>query len=144
MNAVNNQLRPINKERLCYIIGYFGISLILLMMIFSILKTYIFYFDVKHENWNFYRFLWCIPFAFLGFSFLALIYIRSPDSPFPKYLIYYPILLFFMCSIVFGVLHLFKSSSSFLYYYLSAPICFTLGYLADDFRSLAKSALNKK
>ena len=144
MNAENNQLKHINRNRLYCVIVYFGISLILLLIIFLKLKTHVFYFNVKSDNWNLYRFLWCIPFAFLGFSFLALIYIKSSDSPFPKYLIYYPILLLFMCSLVFGVLHLFKSSSSYLYYYLSAPLCFTLGYLADDFKNLATTAFKKQ
>lgn len=142
MNAVNKS-NTINKKRLYSYIFYLVISLILLFIIFSILRTHVFYFTVQEDNWNLYRFLWCTPFALLGFSFLALNYIKSSDSPFPKYLIYYPILLLLMCSAVFGVLHLFKSSSSFLYYYLSAPICFTFGYLADDYWTLAKSAFKK-
>ena len=134
----------VNKKRLCCYIFYLSISLILLLIITLKLRTQVFYFTVKDDNWNLYRFLWCIPFASLGFSFLALNYIRSPDSPFPKYLIYYPVLLLLICSAVCGVLHLFEGSSSISYYYLSAPICFILGYLADDFWNLTKSVFKRQ
>ena len=54
-------------------------------------------------------------------------------SPLPSYLVYYPVLLAVISAIIFSILHIFESTSGFVFYYFSFSLCFILSYLVDQF-----------
>ncbi|MHA1336271.1 MAG: hypothetical protein ACTSPW_11075 [Promethearchaeota archaeon] len=114
------------------------------ILIFFINKEKIFYIKPIIDSYNWYRFLWCLSGSLLGFSVLSFHIRNHPLSPFPSFLTYYPFLLIMISAIVFSVCHLFDKTSGFVFYYISFPICFTLGYLVDNYWNFLTSLIKLK
>ena len=82
---------------------------------------------------SFYRCLWALLCACLGFGYLTLTNLDNTDSPYPAYYINYPVILVLIAVVVFSILHLFSQSSGYVYYYLSFSLSFIFGYMVDYF-----------
>ncbi len=139
MTAENTPEEKINTARLWFSIGYFAVALTLIF----IFRNDIFYFDVKENTWNIYRFIWCYSAVFIGFATVAFELRYHSRPPFAKYLAHYPFQLLAMATLVFGGLHIFDVTSGYLFYYLSFGFCFTLGYLVDSYWSFVKTAIER-
>jgi hypothetical protein len=135
----SNKIEQINKQRVIFAVAYFLIFVLLLVIFWK----NIFYFEVPKDSLNVYRFIWCISFTALGFSLVAFEYRFHEVSPYPKYVIHYPFQLIAMAALVFSILHLFEATSRYLFYYLSASLCFTLGYMVDRYWGFIESAICK-
>ena len=130
----------IKTWRIIFTLFYFIIACLIVI----IWKDKIFYMKIIDDSYNWYRFLWCLCSSFLGFSVLSFHVRNHKNSPFPSFITYYPFLLFVISALVFSVCHLFDKSSGFIYYYLSFPICFILGYLVDSFWGIITSIIKNK
>lgn len=96
--------------------------------------SFIFYDDAIQGFNNYPRFIWCLSCAFWGFSMIAYRASLSnhKNRAFPQYYLSYFLILILVSSLDFAVFHIFKSTSNYLFYFLSAPTGFTLGYHADQ------------
>jgi hypothetical protein len=135
----NKEENKINKWRVIFAIAYF-LSGCLIIWFF---RKDMFYLSPMENTYNFYRFLWCVSSTFFGFSAIAFGLRCHKPSPFPEYLFHYPLQIFAMSSLVFGVLHLWDRTVSYVFYYLSFGICFTLGFLVDQYWVFIKELAGK-
>lgn len=101
--------------------------------------NFVFYNNAINNFQNYPRFLWCLAWSFIGFSFIA--YEISRISPlngrgkaFPDYYTIYFIILMGSASLVFAFLHIFDKASNYLFYFFAAPISFMVGYNVDVIR----------
>jgi hypothetical protein len=112
------------------------------MLFLSILSLLIFYFLRQQffitipKDYTDYvlRFLYVLPFSFIGFSFFAFIvamFQRPEDDPWLSYLFNYFPRLIILSLLIFSVLHIFETTSGVLYYFLSAGLSLYLGYNID-------------
>lgn len=128
LNSKHNKKYNLNHLlRVIFAIFYYLLSILLV----THFKTKIFYFQVLKDSWNFYRFIWCFASSSFGFANIALISRKNDNSPLPQYLTYYPLQLLASSALIFSFLHFSEKTSGFLFYYLSFPLCFILGYLVD-------------
>ena len=107
---------------------------LLSLLFFYIYKEKFFYLNAINNFGNIYRFLWILPFSFMGFSFLAFYVSRKGSSdkrPWMSYVFNYFPRLLALSLIIFSVLHLFDSTSGYIYYFLSAGLGLYLGYNID-------------
>ena len=118
-------IEKINQTRVIFSILYF----ILGFLIIYIFRDNIFYLLAEKDSYNIYRFYWCLSSSAIGFAFIILQTIHNPKSPLPSYLNYYPFILVLISTLVFSVLHIFESTSGFVFYYFSFSLCFLLGIL---------------
>lgn len=139
MDTPEDETKKINRFRVMFAVAYFLISIFLLVLFWKNL----FYFEVPKESLNLYRLVWCISFTSLGFSLIAFEYKYHKPSPFPKYVVHYPFQLLAMAALVFSVLHIFQATSGYLFYYFSASLSFTLGYMVDRYWGFIESAVGK-
>ena len=111
------------------------LGLLSLLFFYVFYKEEIFYLEAINGFGNTYRFFWVLPFSFMGFSFLAFHVSRkglSKDKrPWLSYIFNYTPRLFALSLIIFSVLHLFNSTSGYIYYFLSAGLGLYLGYNID-------------
>jgi hypothetical protein len=133
-----------------YFLVGFGIIAILLYLQFTTTIVFCDEFTIT-EHLHFYRFLWCISFACFGFAAIAYYWYKqnkklSSDkklSPaWPGYVTRYPLQLLITACLVLGVLHFWKRTSGYTYYYLSGAICFVLGFMVDYHWRIVKSSLD--
>ena len=137
MNIINfdnisKKLKLEDSKRLKWSFWTFLLSLLSLCCIYYYKSVFFFVTSVDAYNY-FYRFLWVLPFSFLGFSFLAFIASRGKhtDPPWLSYLFsYFPRLTAFSL-IIFSILHIFQSTSVIVYYFLSAGLGLYVGYHVD-------------
>jgi hypothetical protein len=139
MTEQNNAKDPLNWVR---VVLSFLYLLVALSLIFLFRKD-IFYFNEEEGSWNFYRFIWCLSVAFIGFFCVAFSLRRHKPSPFPKYVTLYPVQLGAVAALVFGGLHISDVTGGYLFYYLSFGLCFTLGYLVDSYWSFTKGIVER-
>ena len=92
-----------------------------------------FYREVPSGSWNVYRFLWCFSSVNLGFAMIAYVHRGVKESPFPEYMTRYPLLLLGISAVVFGGLHLFTATATYVFYYLSFGIGLTMGFMVDSY-----------
>lgn len=108
---------------------------LLSLMLFYFYKENFFYLEPINGIKNTYRFFWVLPFSFMGFSFLAFLVARrgafSDNRPWLSYIFNYFPRLVALSLIIFSVLHMFDSTSGYLYYFLSAGLGLYLGYNID-------------
>jgi len=123
--------------RIGFVFFYYLLPILLLIHF----RTKIFYLQALKDSWNFYRFIWCFASSSFGFANIALISRKSDNSPLPQYLTYYPLQLLASSALIFSFLHLSEKTSGFLFYYLSFPLCFILGYLVDKFWKILVSLI---
>ena len=131
--------KPINVWRVVFSAAYFLVFALLLLIFW----TKMVYLDPSKNSWNLYRFVWCLAFTSFGFSSVAFYFRRHAPSPFPQYLIQYPFQLGAMAALVFSILHIFQSTGGYVFYYLSSSVCFTLGFLVDEYFGMFKSIVSK-
>jgi len=129
----------IKSWRIIFTIIYF----VLAVLIVIIWNQKIFYLSVISDSYNLYRYLWCISCSSFGFSVLSFHVRTHPNSPFPSFITYYPVLLFVISALVFSICHLFEATSNFVFYYLSFGLCFAMGYLIDNFWTILSSLIKK-
>jgi hypothetical protein len=108
---------------------------LLSFIVFYLYQDNFFYDKAKEGIKDVYRFLWILPFSFMGFSFLALMVAKNSkvknDKPWISYIFsYFPRLIAFSL-IIFSVLHLFYATSGYIYYFFSAGLGLYLGYHID-------------
>ena len=135
INTTNN----INWTRVIFSVVYFLLGFLTIY----ILRDNIFYLLAKKDSYNIYRFYWCLSSSAIGFAVIVLRTIYHPKSPFPTYITYYPFILVLISTLVFSVLHLFESTSGFVFYYFSFSLCFMLSYLIDKFWDMIFVLLKK-
>jgi hypothetical protein len=139
MNQKQEEKKPINKWRVIFSILY----LVIFVGLLVIFGSRMFYFNVAKDSWNLYRFVWCLAFTSLGFSLIAFYHRRVSLPPYPEYILHYPVQLGAMAAVVFSILHLFEATSGYVFYYLSSSLCFTLGFLVDQYWDMFKSIIGK-
>ena len=134
-----------NFEKICQKINisdwrrFRWFSYILILRLLTIVIIFLdgnkfFYLNEVDGFKNVYRFIWVLPFSFMGFSFLALLVAKgghSKDNPWSSYIFNYFPRLIAISLIIFSVLHLFKETSGYVYYFFSAGLGMYLGYNAD-------------
>jgi hypothetical protein len=99
----------------------------------------------------YYRLIWCCSFGLFGFVALIITIInnvlyrnRKQDmSPFPTYLLYYPLLILITSAVSFALFSLILNLLGVLFYALSAALSFLLGYEVDDFINSLKWLFEK-
>ena len=133
------QKKPMNVWRIIFSAAYFLIFALLLLIFW----TKMVYLDPPKNSWNLCRFVWCLAFTAFGFSSIAFCHRRNPKTPFPEYVAQYPFQLGAMAALVFSILHIFQSTSGYVFYYLSSSVCFTLGFLVDEYFGMFKSIVSK-
>jgi len=127
-----------DHRRFRWFFGILFFSLLSLIVLYLI-KEKVFYSLAINGINNIYRFLWVLPFSFMGFSFLALGVSKQKgskklDKPWSSYIFsYFPRLIAFSL-IIFSVLHLFETTSGYIYYFFSAGLGLYLGYYTDRVR----------
>ena len=124
--------------RLAFVLLYLGIAI----LIFYICSGKMFYL-MPTEDFNGYRFSWCVLCSTIGFATIAFAARNHPKSPFPSYVTYYPLMIIAFSALVFAICHSFDSTSGFVFYYMSAPLCFFLSYKVDDSWRILESWLRK-
>jgi len=134
-----NQTKILNKARVAFSIIYLMIAVAL----FLFFRKSIFYFKVPKDTWNFPRFIWCCVSVSLGFSAIAFGLRYHDRSPLPEYFTHYPFQLLAMATLVYSLLQIFEATSGYLFYYLSFSICFTLGYMIDQYWGFFKALIEK-
>ena len=107
-----------------------------LFVFYYFCKEKFFYLNAANDFENIYRFFWVIPFLFMGFSFFAFYVARKglaikDKRPWMSYVFNYFPRLLALSLIIFSVLHLFDSTSGYIYYFLSAGLGLYLGYNVD-------------
>lgn len=129
----------INKKRVaCSIVCLLG-SVVPMILVCND----VFYLDVPTKSWNIYRLWWCFSCVLFGFGVLAFEYRRVQKSPFPEYIVRYLCQLCAMSTILYGGLHIFPSTSGYLFYSLSFGLGFTLGFMADYYWRFVKGVIDK-
>lgn len=96
-----------------------------------------------NETYHFYKFLWCFFSACTGLSAIAFYHRHEEESPWLKYITYYIPLIIAIASFVFGILHLWKETQGFVFYYLSGSLCFFFGFFVDYISSIWIELLKK-
>jgi len=133
-DKISTKLKILDFRRLRWFFWIFLSSLFALLF-FYLKRDVIFYDTITSGLNNIYRFFWVLPFSFLGFSFLALLAAKDggvkDDSPWSSYIFYYFPRLIAFSLIIFSVLHLFESTSTYIYYFFSAGLGLYLGYNID-------------
>ncbi len=95
------------------------------------------------DSYNLDRLAWCILCSFSGFFLFSSLYWKNSESPFPKYIFYYPGILLVMSSLVFSICHLNEASSTFIFYPLSFSLCAILVTLSDKLLHLVPEIVKK-
>jgi len=137
MNQENK--KDINKSRIFFSILYFLLPIVLVPLFW----TDMVYPQALQNSWNLGRFFWCCLCSSFGFSGIAFHFRRNEKSPFPEYVSHYPFQLLAMSALIFSLLHLLERTSSYLFYYLSGSLCFTLGFMADSYWVFIKAIIQK-
>ncbi|MBU4369444.1 hypothetical protein KKG58_01630 [Patescibacteria group bacterium] len=122
------------KNRIIFsiIYGLIGVFLIIVSLIF-LGSDFMFYNnEIKSIN-NYPRFLWSLSWCFIGFSLIAYQSSRNEHNvpAIPVYIIVYFPTLIMISLLVFGFLHIFQSTSNYLFYCLSAPMSFIMSFGID-------------
>lgn len=121
-------------RRFCWFFWILMLSL-LSIIIFFFNRDKFFYLNEINGFGNAYRFFWVLPFSFMGFSFLALWVSKrstpASEKPWSSYIFNYFPRLIAVSLIIFSVLHLFKETSGYVYYFFSAGLGLYLGYNID-------------
>ena len=131
--------KSLNWKRVLCAVFYAVIPLLLIYLFHSKM----FYLIEEESSWNFYRLLWCICCTSFGFANVAWYWRKNANNPFPEYITYYPPLLLLISCLIFSILHLWKNSSSYVFYYLSFALCFNLGFMIDSYWDIVKSFFEK-
>jgi len=131
--------KKLNKARIGCAVAFLLVSLIPVLC----LRERLFYYDVPKASWNAYRFWWCFSSVFFGFSAIAFVWRHVEKSPFPDYVLLYPLQLVAISTIVFGGLHLFPATSGYLFYYLVFGIGWTMGFMVDSYWAFITSIFGK-
>jgi hypothetical protein len=120
-----------NKSRLVGAGIYFLVAVVLFCFIMSWPNYFYNQPLCGFENWR--RLIWCFMWSFVGFSIIA--YKSSlgshPNNAWPSYATSYLVILVHIALITFSVLQSFPRTQNYVFYFLSAPICFSLSYLID-------------
>ena len=130
----------INWQRVAYSIPYLFFALLVLLC----RRSELFYLTPQPNAYNVDRFLWCVVDTLFGFFFVAVHHWKRASSPFPRYLLYYPVVVLLISALVFSGCHLFEKSSGFVFYYLSFVACFVLGFLIDRFWEFCELLIKEK
>ena len=85
------------------------------------------------------RLAWCFGSSLIGFSLAAVYSLRSSKgtgkkTPFPAYITYYPLFLIVDSLFVFGFLHLFNKTKTYLFYPFATWAGVNLGFFIDNVR----------
>lgn len=83
------------------------------------------------ENWR--RLLWCLAWSCFGFFCIAYqaSKMKNKDKAFPDYATLYPTALFLISLTIYSILQVFKGTSTYIFYFLSVPLCFSLSFMID-------------
>lgn len=96
--------------------------------------NFMFYNEPINGFGNYPRLLWCVIWVSLGFACIAYEASKWPhhlESAFPSYYTVYLIVLLVIASAVFGFFHIFDATKNYLFYFLSGPVSFILGFHVD-------------
>jgi hypothetical protein len=140
MNNIETQAqRKVQPSRIIFSAIFFLVPIILVCLY----ADAIFYLTEKSDNYNGYRFLWCVSCSMWGFSVIAFHWRYVTVSIFPEYFLYYPFMLLCISTLVFALLHIVEATSGYLFYYSSFALCFILSLLVDQFHLLFLAVLKK-
>lgn len=131
---ISQKLGIPDYRRFRWFCGILLFSLISLLITY-LLKEKVFYKTAIEGFNNIARFFWVLPFTLMGFSSLVLMVAKGglskEDKPWSSYIFSYFPKLFAFSLIIFSALHLFKATSGYIYYFLSAGLGLYFGYHTD-------------
>jgi hypothetical protein len=158
-DSIKNIFVVKDTGRFIFAIIYFIIGLLIIFLMPKLFNYNYFYIISKNDFNNFPRLIWCIAFSFIGFSALAYEASKSEHKDeknngekekevkskkaIYSYLYYYPIILIANSSFIFGIFHIFKETSNYLFYFLSASCAVYLSFQVDHIRTLIYELLSK-
>ena len=90
---------------------------------------------------DYWRLVWCIASSCIGFALIASQSRFHEKIPYGAYILYYPVILIVISSLVFSLFSIFVKTSNHFFYALSFSVCFILSFLIDQFWDLAKALI---
>lgn len=113
-------------------IGFIFYALLGVILLCFIIKNG-FYNEALESFNNWPRFIWSLSFGCFGFSAIAFRASKSfhKSSGIESYTTIYPVTILIISCLVFVLFNAIESTSNYLYYFVSAPISFSLTYYID-------------
>ncbi|MGC9610612.1 MAG: hypothetical protein ABSE68_00050 [Minisyncoccia bacterium] len=134
LDKISNKLNIKDFRRFRWFFWILILSLLFLGYIFLNQEKFFYSSDINGDHYL-YRFLWVLPFSFIGFASLILMAAKNgrvkDDAPWSSYVFSYFLRLIAFSLIIFSVLHIFESTSNYLYYFFSAGLGLYVGYKID-------------
>ena len=142
MEEQTRQETEINGWRVFLSASFFVLPILVFLMFWWSGNLERIFYITERSGWeSLYRLLWCVFGSMWGFSAIAFHWRKVPQSPFPEYLTYYPVMLLVISLLIFSILHLFEKTSGYIFYYFSFVLCFMFSFLVDEFWGLFRSLL---
>jgi|GEM_PF-3055913 len=141
-------LDKIEKREIVNLHAYYPrvifISLYLTISVFLIIifQDKIFYYDKLNCFEDIYRFVWCLSGSFMGFSLIASQLRFENRLPYGPYIFYYPPILLCISSLVYSIFSVWEMTNSYIFYFISFPLCFILAFLVDYFWKIILKIVN--
>lgn len=124
-----------DKTRFIGAVAYFLAAVVLLIVIVVWNYKYGYFYDQPLQGFaNWRRLIWCSMWSCFGFAAVAHKSSLSPhgNSAWPSYATSYLFVLAHVVLITFSLLQAFSGTQTYVFYFISAPICFSMSYLIDD------------
>ena len=142
METEDSQLKSYESERKNIFIVYITLTTILLLVFIS---SYIYKFN---EILKLYpnikpRLIWCILFGMIGLTARIWNHLKHPETPFPPYILTFPILVFASSCFVFSIFHIFKYTNNYLFYTITPIFSFIFGYVPQETLKLINNIADK-
>lgn len=132
----------------CIVYGFLGFVTIIVLAALDYYGKADFFYDQASNNFSDgKRLLWCLAFSFIGFAAIAYRASKGQykrgDEAWRYYPTTYLTILILISSLVFSFYHIFNETRNYLFYYISAPTCFILGYFSDRAPQIAEKIISK-
>jgi hypothetical protein len=95
----------------------------------------------KNDFGDYWKLVWSIASSCIGFTLIASQCRFHEKIPYGAYMLYYPVILIVISSLVFSLVSIFGKTSNHFFYALSFSLCFILSFLIDQFWDLAKALI---
>jgi hypothetical protein len=125
--------KHVDRGRMNGAIIYLLSGLILVVCCLCFWRDLFFYDAARAGFANWPRFIWCLNWSVLGFSAIAYRASKGKHDvgAIPSYILLYPLTLLFLSSLLFAFVHTIPATSTYLFYFFTAPIAFTLSFKID-------------
>jgi hypothetical protein len=141
-------LDKIEKRKIVNLYAYYPrvlfITLYLTISVFLIIifQDKIFSCDKLNCSRDIYRFIWCLSGSFMGFSLIASQLRFEARLPYGPYIFYYPPILLCISSLIYSIFSTWVITDSYIFYFITFPLCFILAFLVDYFWKIILKLIN--